>query len=125
MKRLLVCSLLVFASALLLEQALSASAQSTVKAVSAQGLEKLSTDTPKTTVLGNAFIAPKDWSIRVLGPATILEAPEGDSWIALVDVEAKTQDEALAAAWQAYKPDAKWPLEVSNDMPARGGWRRR
>jgi hypothetical protein len=37
-------------------------------------------------------------------------------------VEAKTQDEALAAAWQAYKPDAKWPLKVSNDLPDRDGF---
>jgi CubicO group peptidase (beta-lactamase class C family) len=125
MKRHLVCSLLVFASALLVEQALSASAQPAINAASAQAPEKLSADTPKTTVLGNAFIAPKDWSIRVKGPATILEAPEGDSWVALVDVEAKTQDEALAAAWQAYKPDAKWPLKVSNDLPDRDGWSRR
>src|ERR1700691_3739713 len=113
MKKLLVCSLLVLASALPLGQA------------GAQAPEKLSADTPKTTVLGNAFIAPKDWSIRVKGPATILEAPEGDSWVAFVDVEAKTQDEALAAAWQAYKPDAKWPLKVSNDLPDRDGWSRR
>src|SRR5580692_4492313 len=125
MKKLLVCSLLVFASALLLEPALSASAQPASNAAGAQAPEKLSADTPKTTVAGNAFIAPKDWSIRVKGPATILEAPEGDSWIALVDVEAKTQDEALAAAWQAYKPDAKWPLKVSNDLPDRDGWSRR
>lgn len=125
MKKLLVCSLVVFASALLLEQALSASVQPAINAASAQASEKLSADTPKTTVLGNAFIAPKDWSIRVKGPATLLEAPEGDSWVALVDVEAKTQDEALAAAWQAYKPDAKWPLKVSNDLPDRDGWSRR
>jgi CubicO group peptidase (beta-lactamase class C family) len=125
MKKLLVCSLFVFASALLLEQALSASALPALNAASAQGLEKLSADTPETTVLGNAFIAPKDWSIRVKGPATILEAPEGDSWIAIVDVDAKTQDEALAAAWKAYKPDAKWPLKVSNDLPDRDGWSRR
>ena len=125
MKKLLVCSLLVFASALLLEQAPSASAQPAINPASAQAPEKLSADTPRATVLGNAFIAPKDWSIRVRGPATILEAPEGDSWVALVDVEAKTQDEALAAAWQAYKPDAKWPLKVSNDLPDRDGWSRR
>ena len=125
MRKLLVCSLLVFASALLLEQALSASAQPAINAASAQAPEGLSADTPKTTVLGNAFIAPKDWSIRIKGPATILEAPEGDSWVALVDVEGKTQDEALAAAWQVYKPDAKWPLKVSNDLPARDGWSRR
>lgn len=125
MKKLLVCSLLVFASALLLEPALCGSAQPAINAASGQVPEKLSADTPKTTVRGNAFIAPKDWSVRVKGPATILEAPEGDSWVALVDVEAKTQDEALAAAWQAYKPDAKWPLKVSNDLPDRDGWSRR
>ena len=125
MKKLLVCSLLVFASALLLEQPLSASAQPAINAASAQGPEKLSADTPKTTVLGSAFIAPKDWSIRVEGPATILEAPEGDSWVVLVDVQAKTQDEALAVAWRAYKPDAKWPLKVTNDLPDRDGWSRR
>jgi CubicO group peptidase (beta-lactamase class C family) len=124
MKKLLVGSLLVFASALL-QQALSASAQPAIHAARAQAPEMLSADTPKTTVLGNAFIAPKDWSIRLKGPATILEAPEGDSWVALVDVEARTQDEALAAAWQAYKPDAKWPLKVSNDLPDRDGWSRR
>jgi CubicO group peptidase (beta-lactamase class C family) len=125
MKKLVVCSLLVFASALLLEQALSALVQPAFNAASPQAPEKLSADAPKTTVLGNAFIAPKDWSVRVKGPATILEAPEGNSWVALVDVEAKTQDEALAAAWQAYKPDAKWPLKVSNDLPDRDGWSRR
>jgi CubicO group peptidase (beta-lactamase class C family) len=125
MKKLVVCSVLVFASALLLEQALSALVQPAFNAASPQATEKLSADAPKTTVLGNAFIAPKDWSVRVKGPATILEAPEGDSWVALVDVEAKTQDEALAAAWQAYKPDAKWPLKVSNDLPDRDGWSRR
>ncbi len=63
--------------------------------------------------------------IRVQALATILEAPEGDSWVALVDVQAKTQDEALAAAWKAYKPNAKWPLKVSNDLPDRDGWSRR
>jgi CubicO group peptidase (beta-lactamase class C family) len=125
MKKLLVCSLLVFASALLLEQPLSASAQPAIDTSSAQVPEKLSADTPKTTVLGSAFIAPKDWSIRVEGPATILEAPEGDSWVVLVDVQAKTQDEALAVAWRAYKPDAKWPLKVTNDLPDRDGWSRR
>jgi CubicO group peptidase (beta-lactamase class C family) len=87
--------------------------------------QRLSADTPKTTVAGNAFVAPKDWSIRVQGPATVLEAPEGNSWIALVDVQAKTPEEALATAWRAYKPEAKWPVKVSNDLPDRDGWSRR
>jgi CubicO group peptidase (beta-lactamase class C family) len=87
--------------------------------------ERLTADAPRTTVQGNAFIAPKDWSIRVQGPATILEAPEGDTWIALVDARGASQDEALAAAWKAYKPDAKWPVKVTHDLPDRDGWSRR
>jgi Beta-lactamase len=125
MKKLLVCSLLVLASALLLKQPLSASSQPPINAAGTQTPERLSADTPKTTVLGSAFIAPKDWSIRVEGPATILEAPEADSWVVLVDVQAETQDEALAVAWRAYKPEAKWPLKVTNDLPDRDGWSRR
>jgi len=82
----------------------------------------LSTDTPKTTVEGATFIAPAGWSIEVKGPATILTAPEGDSRIALVDVHAKSADDAVAAAWAAYRPDAKWPVKVTNDFPDKDGW---
>src|SRR5437879_5644355 len=89
MKKLVVSLLLVFSDALLWGQGQSSPVQPATKAVSAQAFEHLSVDTPKTTVLGNAFVAPKGWSIRVKGPATILEAPEGDSWVALVDVQAK------------------------------------
>ena len=82
----------------------------------------LTSDTPTTTVLGNTFIAPAGWTVSVRGPATILAPPEGDSWIALVDVAAKDGDGALAAAWAAYKPDARWPLKVSNERPDSEGW---
>ena len=43
----------------------------------------LAADTPKETVLGNSFIAPAGWTISVREQATILTAPEGDSWIVL------------------------------------------
>jgi len=82
----------------------------------------LAADTPKTTVSGNTFIAPAGWTVEVRGPATIVAPPEGDSWIALVDVTAKDADAALAAAWSAYKPDAKWPLKVTTGVPDRDGW---
>src|SRR5687768_4681927 len=51
--------------------------------------ETLTADTPRTTVEGNSFIAPAGWSIRTIGPAVILTAPEGGSHIALVDIAAK------------------------------------
>jgi len=118
---LLVASLLVIVSLLLISPATIVGQEQGPAAVG----ERLAADTLETTVLGNPFVAPKDWSIRVKGPATILEAPEGGSWIALVDLQAKTADEALKAAWQAYRPEATWPVKVTNYLPDRDGWSRR
>jgi CubicO group peptidase (beta-lactamase class C family) len=85
----------------------------------------LAADTPMTTTLGHGFIAPLGWTVGVKGPATILESPEGESWLALVDVpEAKDAEAAVAAGWAAYKPDAKWPLKSTVDRPDRNGWSR-
>ncbi|MFI5184197.1 MAG: serine hydrolase domain-containing protein, partial [Vicinamibacteria bacterium] len=83
--------------------------------------ERLTADTPMTTVLGNTFIAPAGWTVSVRGPATILEAPEGDSRIALIDVRARDGEAALAAGWAAYG-DIKWPVRVANDAPDKDGW---
>src|SRR5689334_1010403 len=85
----------------------------------------LKADTPQTTVLGNTFIAPEGWTVRVRGQATILTVPEADSWLALVDVpetEARDAEAAVKAAWAAYKPEAKWPLKVTTDQADRHGW---
>ncbi len=125
MNKLVAGFLFAFGSTLLFAQDQTTSSKPTATAASAQAPQPLSADTPETTVLGNAFVAPKDWSIRIKGPATILEAPEEGSWIALVDVQAKSPAEALAAAWQAYKPDAAWPVKVSDDLPDKDGWSRR
>ena len=92
---------------------------------SALATERLTADTPKTTVAGNTFVAPAGWSLVVREPATILEAPEGGSFIALVDVaatDATTADAAVAAAWAAYRPDAKWPLKVTTPIADKDGW---
>lgn len=99
----LLCILLLATS--LQAQITTAPTQSPATAVK-PNLERLAADTPSKTVLGNTFIAPRDWTLSVRGQATILEAPEADSWIALVDVPGKDADEALASAWKAYKPEA-------------------
>src|SRR5688572_29344560 len=92
--------------------------------VGAQAPERITADSPKTTVAGNTFIAPAGWSLVIKGPATILEAPEGGSFIALIDVpvkDAKTADDALAAAWKVYKPDATWPMRVATPIADKDG----
>ena len=40
-------------------------------------------------------------------------------------MQAKGPEEVLAAAWQAYKPDAKWPIKVTNNLADEDGWSRR
>ena len=82
----------------------------------------LTADTPSTTVAGNPFIAPAEWKISVRDQATILESPEGNSHVALVDVPAKDADSAVAAAWKQYGVEPKWPLFNTNDLPDRDGW---
>jgi CubicO group peptidase (beta-lactamase class C family) len=84
--------------------------------------ETLAADTPRTTADGNTFVAPAGWSIKIAGNASILTAPEGDSRIALIDTNAKDADAAVAMAWAAYDPKARYTLAQSGDRPARNGW---
>jgi CubicO group peptidase (beta-lactamase class C family) len=79
-------------------------------------------DTPGTTVDGNSFIVPAEWSTMTKGPAVILTAPEGGSRIALVDVTARDADAATAAAWAVFDAKARWPLKQAIDRPIRNGW---
>lgn len=93
-----------------------------VAAQEPQAAEVLAADSPRTTVAGNAFLAPAGWTISVRNEATILEAPEAGSRIALVDVRAKDADSAVAAAWAAFGVEPKWPLISTSDLAPRDGW---
>ena len=92
---------------------------------SASASETLATDAVRTTVKGNRFTAPAGWKFSVRGEATILEPPEGNSHIALIDVSAANADAAVAAGWVAYGIAVKWPLKVTNDFPDKDGWSNR
>jgi CubicO group peptidase (beta-lactamase class C family) len=84
--------------------------------------EVLAADSPRTTVAGNAFLAPAGWKVSVRNEATIIEAPEEGSRIALVDLRAKDADSAVAAAWAAYGVEPKWPLINTGELAAKDGW---
>ena len=87
--------------------------------------ERLAADAPRTTVLGNTFVAPAGWTISTRGRSTVLEAPEGGSFLVLFDAPVKeiaTADDAVKAAWAEYRPDAKWPLKVTTPIADRDGW---
>ncbi|HSI48814.1 MAG TPA: serine hydrolase domain-containing protein [Ideonella sp.] len=86
----------------------------------------LAADTPSTTTRGNRFLAPQGWKLSVRGGATLLEAPEGGSFVMLMDVtNAADSDAAVAAAWAAYKGSAPWPLRLASPVAAKDGWTER
>jgi CubicO group peptidase (beta-lactamase class C family) len=70
------------------------------------------------------FANPGGWSVRRPSPAlTILDAPEGDLHIALVEVGAVADVAAAsAAAWKAYRPAGEGKVELVTKRPARNGW---
>lgn len=82
----------------------------------------LTADTPQVTSAGHGFVAPAGWSIKAMGSAIILTAPEGGSHVALVDVITKDADTAVAAAWATYDARARPPLESASDGAPRNGW---
>lgn len=109
-------------AAFLLAAALGCACASAPRSAAPARRVPLAADTPAATAEGNSFVAPAGWTLEVRGPATILEAPEGGSRIALVDVRAADAEAAVRAAWAAYGGPPRWPLKVVNRAADRDGW---
>jgi len=62
------------------------------------------------------------WSIVTGKNLVVLEPPETDTHIAIVDCQAADAKSAVDAGWAAYKPEAKRPLKLITPRPARDGW---
>jgi CubicO group peptidase (beta-lactamase class C family) len=84
--------------------------------------ERLSADAQRTTAAGATFTAPAGWSIEVRPSLVVLNPPEPDSHVAIVDVRGADAAAAVAAAWAAYQPNMKRPLRLATPQPARNGW---
>jgi CubicO group peptidase (beta-lactamase class C family) len=87
--------------------------------------ETLDKDSPKATPAGATFTAPGGWTMTTKGPAVVLDAPEGDTHVVIVDVTAKDSDTAVAAGWAVYKPGFNRPLRISQPQAPRDGWEER
>lgn len=84
--------------------------------------EKLAADTPRVTAAGATFTVPAGWSIITGKSLVILEPPESDTYIAIVDADGADARAAVASGWAAYKPEAHRPLKLVTPRPARNGW---
>lgn len=80
---------------------------------------------PATTPGGVNFTAPAEWSLTKRDNMALLQSPEGDINIAIVDVEAADAPAAVAKAWAAFKPGFDRPLRLSTPQPPREGWEER
>ena len=84
--------------------------------------ELVQSDTPRSTPGGATFTVPTGWSISQGKNIVVLQPPETDMHIAIVDSQASEAKAAVDEAWAAYKPDAKRPLKLTTPAPARNGW---
>jgi CubicO group peptidase (beta-lactamase class C family) len=91
----------------------------------AHAAEPLAADTPMTTTGGATFTAPMGWSVTATANKNVLEPPEADSHLAVLDVQAADADAAVAAGWAGYRPDARRPLRLATPQAALNGWEER
>jgi CubicO group peptidase (beta-lactamase class C family) len=87
--------------------------------------EALSADAPRTTAGGATYTGPAGWSLTASGAMTVLEPPERDSRVAIVEVGGANAAAAVDAAWVAYRPEAKRALQLVTPRPPRNGWEER
>jgi CubicO group peptidase (beta-lactamase class C family) len=89
---------------------------------SPQAAYRVTVNTPQVTPGGAMFTVPAGWSILTGKNVVILEPPEADTHVAIVDSQAADASAAVAAGWAAYKPESKRPLKLIRPLPAREGW---
>jgi CubicO group peptidase (beta-lactamase class C family) len=85
--------------------------------------ETLAADSPRVTAAGHTFTVPAGWTMYSKGAARVLEGPEKDIRLAVVDV-AHATDAADAAkqSWPTLDPHFARPLHIAQELPARFGW---
>jgi CubicO group peptidase (beta-lactamase class C family) len=94
----------------------------TTQSVQAAAPERVASDTQRFTSGGAQFTVPAGWSIATQKNLVLLTPPEADTHLVIVDTQAPDAKAAVAAAWVAYKPDAKRPIKLVTPQPAHEGW---
>lgn len=87
--------------------------------------ETMEKDTPRATPGGATFTVPAGWTMTTKGSLVLLDPPEPDSHVAIVDVKAKDADAAVSAAWAVYQPGFERPIRISVPQAALNGWEER
>ena len=84
--------------------------------------ERFAVDTPLTTSSGATFTSTSGWNVTFGPDMCVLDPPEGDSHLALIDVHAGDAAAAVTAAWASYRPGAHRPLKITMACAPCDGW---
>lgn len=85
--------------------------------------KQLDADTPMKTGSGAAFEAPKGWFVTTRGSVIVLDDPERDLSLFLVEVKGEADaGKAIEASWRKVKPDFSRTIKQTTTPPAKDGW---
>jgi len=83
---------------------------------------KLEQDETIKTSSGATLMVPKGWYVTSGRELLLLEEPDREVKIALVELKASDRDSAVAGAWSRFQPDFNLPVVRAVDLPPREGW---
>lgn len=97
---------------------------STTPSTTAKALaRRLDADTPMKSASGATFEAPKGWFVTDKGNVLVLDDPERDLTVTLVEVSGEPEpSKAIGAAWKKIVPDFHLEVKQTVNLPARDGW---
>ena len=91
--------------------------------VAASASSQAPSDHSGRTATGVTFTVPEGWTAHGTGSVVVLDPPEADTHIAIVDVaQAADAKSAAAAAWELYRAGASHPFKLLTTRPPRNGW---
>ncbi|QRN95456.1 beta-lactamase family protein [Archangium violaceum] len=88
---------------------------------SAQG-RKLDAATPLKTASSTPFTVSAGWYVTERDGHLLLEDPERQLRLTLLEVPGPSAERALAAAWKQTRPDFALPVKHAAHPPAQDGW---
>ena len=88
----------------------------------AAAVVKLDADSPMTAPSGARYTGPKGWTITTHGGVVLLEDPNREVSVTLVERKEPDASAAVAAAWKQVKPDFARKIRLTKTPPGRGGW---
>lgn len=84
--------------------------------------ETLAADTAMKTASGATFMAPRGWHVTEMGEYLLLQEPEKEMRLVLVESAEPDLQKAIDSAWKLVDPRFARKLEQSVKPPPRDGW---